>query len=253
MQLFQVMSSPLSEEAIVLHMLIVIGIGIRVIMTRPATGVALAWLAVVAMVPYGGALIYLMIGERRIGVRRGRGIAKLRSDYHEIADLVLHDEITDVNWSSHPPAAAGMNRLALRSGSFSTITGSNFEMFSNTPEILQAIIRDVDAAEKYLLMEFYIWNEGGVADEVLEAVIRAAQRGVTCRVLIDALGARPWWKGKQPKRLRDAGVQLRPALPVGLFRTFIGRTDLRVHRKIVVVDGKVGWTGSMNLVDPSCF
>jgi cardiolipin synthase len=53
--------------------------------------------------------------------------------------------------------------------------------------------------------------------------------------------------------LRDAGVEVRPALPVGIFRTFVGRTDLRVHRKIVVIDGKLAWTGSMNLVDPRFF
>jgi cardiolipin synthase len=102
-------------------------------------------------------------------------------------------------------------------------------------------------------MEFYIWNEGGAADEVLEAVIRAASRGVQCYLLIDALGARPWWKSSQPKRLRDSGVQLRAALPTGLLRTLIGRTDLRLHRKIVVIDGAAAWTGSMNLVDPRYF
>ena len=74
-----------------------------------------------------------------------------------------------------------------------------------------------------------------------------------CYLLIDALGARPWWKGAQPKRLRDAGVQLRAALPTGLLRTLIGRTDLRLHRKIVVIDGAAAWTGSMNLVDPRYF
>jgi len=88
---------------------------------------------------------------------------------------------------------------------------------------------------------------------VLEAVIRAAGRGVRCRLLIDALGARPWWKGAQPQRLRDAGVELRASLPVGLLRTMVGRTDLRLHRKIVVIDGASAWTGSMNLVDPRYF
>ena len=91
------------------------------------------------------------------------------------------------------------------------------------------------------------------ADEVLEALVRASQRGVSCRVLVDALGARPWWKGPQPERLREAGVQVRPALPVGLFQTLVSRNDLRLHRKIVVVDGEVAWTGSMNLVDPRYF
>jgi cardiolipin synthase len=53
--------------------------------------------------------------------------------------------------------------------------------------------------------------------------------------------------------LREAGVDTRPALPVGLFRTLVGRTDLRLHRKIVVIDGAAAWTGSMNLVDPRYF
>jgi cardiolipin synthase len=71
--------------------------------------------------------------------------------------------------------------------------------------------------------------------------------------LIDALGARPWWKTDQPQRLRAAGVSLREALPVGIFRSLFGRADLRLHRKIVVIDGEIAWTGSMNLVDPRYF
>jgi cardiolipin synthase len=134
-----------------------------------------------------------------------------------------------------------------------TVRGNRFELFSDTQAILAAIARDVDGASMSVLMEFYIWSEGGAADEILEAVIRAARRGVRCLLLIDGLGARPWWKGTQPQRLRDAGVQLRPALPTGLLRTLIGRTDLRLHRKIVVIDGAVAWTGSMNLVDPRYF
>jgi cardiolipin synthase len=146
-----------------------------------------------------------------------------------------------------------MERLGRKLVGSATVRGSRFQLFSDTHEILQALVRDVDGAKTSVLMEFYIYCEGGLADEVLEALIRAAQRGVHCRVLIDALGARPWWKGKQPKRLRNAGVELRAALPVGLFRTLVGRTDLRLHRKIVVVDGEVAWTGSMNLVDPCYF
>jgi cardiolipin synthase len=146
-----------------------------------------------------------------------------------------------------------MDRLGRKLVGSATVCGSRFQLFSDTDEILQAIVSDMNGAKTSVLMEFYIYYEGGLADEVLEALILAAQRGVRCRVLIDAVGARPWWKGKQPKRLRNAGVELRAALPVGLFRTLVGRTDLRLHRKIVVVDGKVAWTGSMNLVDPRYF
>lgn len=222
-------------------------------MKRPATGVALAWLLLVAAVPYFGALFYLMIGERRIGSERVRRIIALRSDFRKIIEKAVQRGLTEIDWSRHPTAAKGMNELGRSIVGTPTVRGSDFQMYSDTGEMLDAIARDVETAQTSVLMEFYIWNEGGKADEVLNAVIRAAQRGVQCRLLIDALGARPWWKGSQPQRLRDAGVLLEAALPVGLFRTLVGRTDLRLHRKIVVIDGDVAWTGSMNMVDPKFF
>ena len=235
------------------HGLIVAALAVRVIMRRPATGVALAWLLLIASVPLGGALVYLLIGERRIGRTRVRGIESLRISYRKIVDATIEKGLTDVDWSRHALAVRGMNQLGLTMVGSPTVRGSSFQLFSDTQEILEALARDVDEAQTSVLMEFYIWHEGGLADEVLEAVIRAAKRGVSCCLLIDALGARPWWKGNKPQQLRDAGVDVRPALPVGLFRTLVGRTDLRLHRKIVVIDGVSAWTGSMNLVDPRFF
>jgi len=235
------------------HLLISVGIAVRVIMRRPNTGVALAWLFIVAMVPFVGAAIYLLLGERRISAKRVRRIAARRADYRQLMQECIDLGMADVSWDRHGPEERGMDRLGRSMVGVPTVRGSRGKLYSVTDEILQAIREDIDASQKSLLMEFYIWNEGGKADAVLEAVIRAAQRGVSCRLLIDAVGARPWWKGSQPKRLRDAGVQLRPALPVGLFRALVDRTDLRMHRKIVVVDGRVAWTGSMNMVDPKFF
>ncbi|QDV25123.1 cardiolipin synthase [Aureliella helgolandensis] len=225
----------------------------RVIMKRPATGVALAWLMIVAALPGVGIALYLLIGERRIGQRRATRIAGLRTSYRSIGDAAIRARLRDVDWSRHPAAARGMDRLGRAIVGSSTVCGSQLELLSDTQEVLKAIARDIDSAKTSVLIEFYIWHAGGTADEVLQALIRAAQRGVRCRLLVDSLGGRPWWKSKQPNLLRQAGVEVRPALPVGLFRTFIGRTDLRLHRKIVVVDCDVAWTGSMNLVDPRFF
>ena len=242
-----------STIVVMAHAVLVIGVTVRVIMNRPATGVALAWLLFAAMVPIAGAVVYLLIGERRIGHVRTKGIDTLQADFERIFQTAIREGLVDVDWSRHAPAAQAMDRLGRKMAGSVTVHGSSFQMLSDTQRILESIAADVDQAKTSVLMEFYIWNEGGLADKVLEAVIRAAERGISCRLLVDALGARPWWKGKQPERLREAGVELRPALPVGLFRTFIGRTDLRLHRKIVVVDGQVAWTGSMNLVDPRFF
>ncbi len=249
------MSSHLLPPAVIVvaHVLIVLVIGGRVIMRRPVRGVALAWLFLAAMLPLAGGLAYFLVGERRIGRRRKRDLDTLHTDFRKIAEAAIPAGLTEVAWPRHAPAARSLDRLGRAAVGSPTVRGSRIELFADTQAVLKAIARDVDSAKTSVLMEFYIWNEGGTADVVLEALIRAAERGVRCRVLIDALGARPWWRGRQPRRLREAGVEVREALPAGLLHGLVGRADLRLHRKIIVVDGEVAWTGSMNLVDPAYF
>ncbi len=235
------------------HVLIVFVLSIRVIMKRPPTGVALSWVLLITIAPFAGAVLYLLIGERRIRRSRAERIEAFRASFQKIVEAGDRHGLTEIDWRGHPAAAPSLNHLGRTTVGLPTVRGGSYTLYSKTEEMLDLIARDIDGAESSLLMEFYIWSEGGQADEVLEAVIRAAERGVFCCLLIDALGARPWWKGQQPHKLRQAGVHLRPALPVGLFRTVVGRTDLRLHRKIVVIDGRVAWTGSMNLVDPRFF
>ncbi len=238
---------------ILVDVAIIVGVSLRVIMRRPPTGVALAWMFLVTFLPVIGFVIYMLVGERRVGLRRARRIASIRSGYAKLAERFIDAGLTRVAWEKHRPEAQGMDRLATSLVGIPTVAGSAARFFSDSAEILRTIAAEVDRAEQSVLMEFYIWNEGGAADEVFEALARAARRGVSCRLLIDAFGARPWWRGKQPRRLREAGVQLRPALPVALWRAIASRSDLRLHRKIVVIDGCVAWTGSMNLVDPRFF
>lgn len=237
----------------ILHISLVVIVAVRVIMNRPATGVALSWLLLVAVLPFVGATLYVLFGERRIGGKRSRELGNLRAGYRQVGEELVRHGVGHVDWTRHGSAAAGINRLGTSIAGTSAITGSHIELYSSPGEILRAIAADIDAATKSVLIEFYIWNAGGDADLVFEALKRAAGRGVVCRVLVDALGGRPWWRGPQPGELTAAGVELRPALPVGPMRALFGRTDLRLHRKIVVIDGLVGWIGSMNLVDPRYF
>ena len=236
-----------------IHLVLSFILSIRVIMKRPSTGVALAWLLVINAIPIFGEVIYLLIGERRISWSRREAIKQLRSDYSELMKQAVHKGLLTVDWKGHGELAKSMDRLGWQMVGSPTVGGSTYELLGETEEILRRITQDIDNANRSVLMEFYIWGDGGLADDVLAAVIRAQKRGVHCCLLIDAVGARPWWKGSQPEELRAAGVELRPALPVGLFRTLVGRTDLRLHRKIIVIDSELSWTGSMNLVDPKFF
>jgi cardiolipin synthase len=102
-------------------------------------------------------------------------------------------------------------------------------------------------------LEFYIWSLGGRADEVGAALRRAVKRGVQCRVLVDALGSKMFLKSQLARELRQAGVVIAVALPAGLLHLLFSRPDLRLHRKIVIIDGVIGYTGSLNLADPLLF
>ena len=242
-----------STLAIALHLVLVVAFSVRVVMRRPATGVALAWLFLISAIPFVGSFAYLLVGEKRIGAERVKRLARLRESYERVTSALISRNLTDVDWSARPAEAREMDRLGKRMVGLPTVCGTSGRLYSDTGEILKAIAEDVRNAKRSVLMEFYIWNEGGLVDEVLEAVIGAADRGLECRLLIDGLGAAPWWKGNQPDRLRHAGVKLEQALPVGFIRMLVGRNDVRLHRKIVIIDGLTAWTGSMNMVDPRYF
>ena len=240
---------------LILHAALFLAVIVRVLLRRPARGVVLAWLLLTAALPYLGAVGYFLVGERRISRERAARLARSREGFRELAQAetaLLAPARADSGIAGEPQTAA-LPRAAARFFGISPVPGNSFTLHADTLGILSAIAADIDQARSSVLMEFYIWNAGGLTGGVLEALIRAAGRGVTCYVLVDAMGAGRWWKTDEPERLRAAGVELRAALPVGLLRTIAGRTDLRLHRKIVVIDSTIGWTGSMNMVDPRFF
>src|SRR5690606_5501132 len=236
-------STAVTIATVLAHFAVVIVMSLRVIMRKPPVGVALAWMFLIAAVPLAGIAFYLLVGERRVGQRRARRIDQVRAEYDRLARAAIAEGLTNVDWANHRPEARGMDRLGRTLIGIPTVAGSDGKAFIDAQETLLALAADIDAAEKNVLIEFYIWTAGGSADDVLEALIRAAQRGVACRVLVDAIGGRPWWKSDQPGRLRAAGVKLQPALPAGIWQVIFSRNDLRLHRKIVVIDNRVAWTG----------
>ena len=133
------------------------------------------------------------------------------------------------------------------------LSGNRVELLTDPYAILFALAQDIREASASCYLEFYIWQAGGWADQVAEALIDAAARGVDCRLLLDSVGSAGFFKGPWPERLQAAGVKLVEVLPAGAWRMPLQRQDLRMHRKLVVIDDRVGYTGSMNMVDPRFF
>ena len=236
---------------VVAHVMVVGAVGLRVIWVRRPAGSAFAWLLLVAMLPFVGLLLYLMFGERPIGRKRLRRAHAFYRSFPEVARPLW--TLDEADMAPLPAAQRGLSNLALRAAGLPVLRGSTLALHAGAETILRAIIGDIDAAHESIDMAFYIWSAGGTADHVAAALERAAGRGVACRVLLDALGSKVFLKTDVPSRLRGAGIRLKVAMGGGPLSMVFKRADLRLHRKIVVVDERIAYTGSMNLVDPRFF
>lgn len=224
---------------------------IRIIMRRRSVGESLSWILVIFVFPGVGLLAYLMMGELRLGGRRGKRFAELFPPIRVWLEEIAQRK--PVAWSHLGVECEPLARLAESTLGLPAQAGNELELIGQWQEVFEKLIEDIDAAEQTCHLEFYIWHLGGEADRVAEAIIRAQQRGVTCRLLVDAMGSRAFLRSEMATAMTMAGVQLQAALPGGLLRMPFVRFDLRMHRKIVVIDGRVAYTGSLNLVDPRYF
>ena len=240
--------SVVGAAAVVLQFVLALSVILRVIFTRHPPGSAFAWILLTVALPYVGFILYVMLGERPIGRWRAFKLKHMVRAWNELGRTRRAE--------ADPPASQrhrGLVRLAQRLGDMPMTAGSHLELIVDSDQALERMLSDVEAAEKSVSMEFYIWDLGGYCDRMCLALMRAARRGVLCRVLVDDVGSRRFLRSAWPARMRGAGVHVSCALPVSFFPFSKGRADLRLHRKTVVIDDAVGYTGSLNMIDPTVY
>ena len=212
---------------------------------EPASRVA--WVAVIAMLPGLGMLIYLLLGETSIGRKR---VSRKR----EVLDSLPLPSIEADNrfTPSIPDHCAPLFQLGESVNGFKPVGGNSAELMKDSNSGIDAMVADMDAAHDHIHLIFYIWLQDNNGLKVVEALKRAAARGVACRAMADGLGSRTMIRSRCWKEMREAGVRVAVALPIGnpLLRPFYGRIDLRNHRKIVVIDDRITYCGSQNCADP---
>ncbi|MEM8549354.1 MAG: phospholipase D-like domain-containing protein, partial [Verrucomicrobiota bacterium] len=231
----------------VLHWTLAVVFALRVIMQRNAVGVTMAWLILIFFVPVGGSVLYFILGEIHLGKKRTRRAEMLIQPFKYWINE--RQQRFQLEWSKRGESAEALSRHAYAATNLPTMPGNELELMDNCQATLQRIIEDIRGAREHIHMEFYIWHPGGLADEVMETLIAAAERGVSCRVLLDSIGSHEFLLGGLCKKARAAGVEIAEALPVRWLRSLYRRQDLRMHRKIIVIDGELAYTGSLNLVD----
>ncbi len=228
---------------------------IMVIMKRRPVGVSLAWLVLLFALPIAGFVCYLLFGSRRLGSRRLKRSKQLYPDYEQWSShlsRVISDSSPELK-NCPETRHKGIYQLAEHTMAIPALPGNRLQLYHESDEIIAGLISDITNAHRSIVLEFYIWEPEGRLLELAEAIIQAAKRGVHCLVMLDAVGSGDFLKGSWAKRFKAAGISVTTSMPVGPLRMLVERIDIRNHRKILVIDDEIAWTGSFNLVDPKFF
>lgn len=223
-----------------------------VVPTRRSPEAAKGWLLLIFFLPWIGLVAYVLIGRPRLPRWRMARLRKFRqlAQAHATARLALPG--SDAVVPESPPVAGpyrASQRLATDLAQLPNLGGNDVKLLTDYAEILARVVADIDAARSTVHLCYYIFADDVATQPVLQALGRATARGVRCRVLVDAFGSRPFIPVLLPA-LRALGVDARKALPFR-WRKPATRLDLRNHRKIVVIDGRIGYAGSQNMVSPT--
>jgi cardiolipin synthase len=202
--------------------------------------VGLAWLA-----PILGALAYFLFGINRI--RRAASALDLKSESaaHGAARRAPAGAVPRPAFAARHPGFAGLDRLGERVTRNPLLDGNRVEPLQDGDAAFPAMLASIDAARTSVTLATYIFDNDAVGHAFHDALARARARGVEVRVLIDDVGAR-YTRPPMIRVLRAAGVPAAAFLPTRVPRLF-QYANLRNHRKILVVDGCVGFTGGINI------
>jgi cardiolipin synthase len=211
---------------------------------RPQT--ALAWLLLIWFQPYLGVIFFWIFGRARLPRnrrRRQREVNEYILETTEGFDRVKRDP----PW---PPWLEPIVNLNRSLGAMPLVGGNVAEMWADNQVSLDHMIDDIATAERTLHVEFYILSLDSTTQPFFEALQAAHDRGVKVRVLLDHLGNFPYPGYRRTIRwLKKSGVRWHLMLPFQPWRLLVQRPDLRNHRKLLVIDGEVAYTGSQNVIE----
>ena len=237
--------------ALILHTLVVITFTVRILLRNDLSPPArLAWFVVRMVLPAAGTVVYFLFGEDNIG-KTGKAAQVAVFDRIRMDAFPMMGNGDNVGALINPLYQPVFRYCGSING-FYPVAGNTATLMSDGDATRAAMIADIDAARDQVHVLYYIWLDDGTGRAVAEALMRAAQRGVTCRAMADSMGSRRLIRSELWNRMERAGVHLAVALPYSKpIRTMLfSRIDLRNHRKITVIDGKITYCGSRNSADP---
>jgi cardiolipin synthase len=217
---------------------------VPIVANRHAPTSALAWLIFIFFKPWLGLICYLLVGDNLVMRRRLKSHCERLKEVKSLEYLDLQQP--HLFRLPKDPSRLQLVELTERLVCMPTLRGNRVELLDDGCHVIERIIADIDAAKQHVHMLFYIFKDDSIGRRVADAMAGAASRGVHCRLVVDAFGSRSLRKSLEP-RLISLGIEVHHLMHINPFRRHLTRLDLRNHRKLVVIDGILGYTGSQNI------
>jgi cardiolipin synthase len=215
-------------------------VGLGILLERRSPVATIAWVLTLAWLPLFGIAVYYFFGPRRLGRRRLKRAAGAKLLAHAIESI--EDE------SDHPQSRAQLARLGVAAGEAPPLRAERVDVYVDGKACYEAIRDAIDRATHHVHLEYYIYDGDHTGTRLRDQLIRRAKEGIEVRLLVDSLGSYSLTNAFL-RPLAAAGVQYAEFNAVSLLRVRPRMTNFRTHRKIIVVDGTVGFTGGMNIAD----
>lgn len=236
---------------LLLDLLIVVFLIPTIILQRRESGATLAWILTIVLIPFLGLLAFWVFGTTRLHIRRSKRL-KAEAQLTTVLHKSHRQPIIQPAEGDFPPT---LLQLAKKLDGVGPLAGNDVTLFrqgfeerdQQNSETFDAIETTIDSAQDHIHLIYYIWEPDRTGARFRDALMRACQRGVKVRLLLDDVGSR---KAKPIffQNLLEAGGRVERFLPVNPLSRQLSLNN-RNHRKIIVVDGNIGFTGSMNVGD----
>ena len=215
---------------------------LKIIASNDNPDYKIPWMLFVLIIPVAGLMLYLIFGSRKLQKKFLRRLKHLKSFGYQKDDTALFEkfEKEDAILCSHAKMLTNIAETHLFSNTKQTY-------FSSGEEYHKSLLQDLETATKFIYLEYFIIEEGKLWNSILEILKEKAKKGVEVKVAFDDIGCMSTLPGNYAKRLKKFGIEATP------FSRLRGQADSefnnRNHRKITVIDGKIGYTGGINIAD----
>lgn len=235
----------------ILYILLVIGVCLRIIYDTRSVNKTLAYLLTTVFLPFIGIAFYFSFGvnyrKRKIYNKKLVIDGSIKQDFQNMVQLV-NDKLAEAGNQISKQDRELMSLLSNnKTGYHPALTNSEIRILSNGEEFFPRLIEELQKAKEHIHIQFYIYEDDVIGNQIKDLLIQKAKQGVEVRFIYDDFGSRDIRKNVV-KELQDAGIE---AFPFNKIRwiAFANRLNYRNHRKMVIIDGIISFTGGINISD----